>query len=89
MKALPMPLLCIEGTANFPYQILLVSFHLQYRNALCVMEMQPFQYYENIKKNLQLKSLRNKIEIQGQIFLSLINNMVMYICQNEVTRSTD
>ena len=23
----------IEGTANFPYQILLVSFHLQYRNA--------------------------------------------------------
>ena len=33
MKALPMPLLCIEGTANFPYQILLVSFHLQYRNA--------------------------------------------------------
>ena len=32
MKALTMPLLCIEGTANFPYQILLVSFHLQYRN---------------------------------------------------------
>ena len=32
MKALPMPLLCIEGTANFPYQILLVSFHLQYRD---------------------------------------------------------
>ena len=25
---------CIKGTANFPYQILLVSFHLQYRNVL-------------------------------------------------------
>ena len=26
----------IEGTANFPYQILLLSFHLQYRNVLCI-----------------------------------------------------
>ena len=47
-----------------------------------VADEQPFQYYENIKKNLQLKngllkSLKNKIEIQGQIFLSLINNMVI------------
>ena len=31
-KALPMPSGQNEGTANFPYQILLVSFHLQYRN---------------------------------------------------------
>ena len=32
MKALPMPSGKDEGTANFPYQILLVKFHLQYRN---------------------------------------------------------
>ena len=35
-----MPLLCIEGTANFPYQILLVSFHLQYRNDfVCIYDL--------------------------------------------------
>ena len=34
MKALPMPSGQNEGTANFPYQILLVSFHLQYRNVV-------------------------------------------------------
>ena len=33
MKALPMPSGQDEGTANFPYQILLVIFHMQYRNA--------------------------------------------------------
>ena len=26
----------IKGTANVPYQILLVSFHLQYRNENCL-----------------------------------------------------
>ena len=35
-KALPMPSGQNEGTANFPYQILLVSFHLQYRNVLSI-----------------------------------------------------
>ena len=35
MKALPMPSGQNEGTANLPYQILLVSFHLQYRNVKC------------------------------------------------------
>ena len=29
-----MPLFRSEGTANFHYQILLVSFHLQYRDVL-------------------------------------------------------
>ena len=33
---------CIQGTANFPYQILLVSFHLQYRNAPCYVK--PVKY---------------------------------------------
>ena len=36
VKALPMPSGKDEGTANFPYQILLVKFHLQYRNDNCV-----------------------------------------------------
>ena len=35
-KALPMPSGKDEGTANFPYQILLVEFHLQYRNERCL-----------------------------------------------------
>ena len=30
----PMPSGQNEGMANFPYQTLLVSFHLQYRNAI-------------------------------------------------------
>ena len=34
MKALPVPLFRSEGTANFHYKILLVSFHLQYRDVL-------------------------------------------------------
>ena len=51
MKALPMPLLCIEGTANFPYQILLVSFHLQYRNAVCIKNRKSW-HKEEIGRNL-------------------------------------
>ena len=35
MKALPMPSGQNGGTANFPYQILLVSFHLQTRHEDC------------------------------------------------------
>ena len=35
-KALATPLGQDGGTANFPYQILLVKFHLQYRNDNCV-----------------------------------------------------
>ena len=34
-KTLPMTFGQNEGTANFPYQISLVSFHLQYRNEDC------------------------------------------------------
>ena len=51
MKALPMPSGQNEGTANFPYQILLVSFHLQYRNDyffvldILALELVPAFYF--------------------------------------------
>ena len=34
-----------EGTANFPYQILLVSFHLQYRNGFWSNFCQPSLFF--------------------------------------------
>ena len=48
---------CIEGMANFPYQILLVSFHLQYRNDsfTCILNLmrQLFKDRDFMDINLQ------------------------------------
>ena len=46
-KALPMPSGKDEGTTNFPYQILLVKFHLQYRNVECWTEF--FGYFNALE----------------------------------------
>ena len=50
-KALPMPSGKDEGTANFPYQILLVKFHLQYRN----VNGQPIRKSDSIPSFLVLE----------------------------------
>ena len=48
-KALPMPSGQNEGMGNFPYQILLVSFHLQYRNDLwLVVQLETFSPYLDV-----------------------------------------
>ena len=53
MKALPMPSGQDEGTANFPYQILLVKFHLQYRNdQFLIVEQWGIECHMSIPKNV-------------------------------------
>ena len=45
----------IEGTANFPYQILLVSFHLQYRNDFGTYDFESNQVLWNFQLQLCLQ----------------------------------
>ena len=52
-----LPFHYIEGTANFPYQILLVSFHLQHRNAVFfILREKQIMYIHQLRKKIHLPS---------------------------------